>query len=310
MPNKSLGRGLASLLGSSDDSDLDEIMESESLTAEGLAGILGDDEQKVLQVSPEDIIPNPQQPRRNFSPESLQDLVSSIRQHGILQPLIVTEISKGRYELIAGERRLRAAKILKLKKVPVIVRSASLLQKLELSLIENLQREDLNIVDRALAYKKLADEFSMSHEEIARKVGKSRPVITNTIRVLGLPETVQRLIVEGKLPEAYAVFIMTIPDKEKQVEVAQEAAEKKMSRADLDMLVRKYIPKGKARTGKAAVKVDPQIKSYTERLTSLFKTNVKINKKGSTSWTISIEAYSREELTAIVEKILKLDRLD
>ncbi len=305
MTNKSLGKGLGSLFGDSSD----DASKSQTIDDKGLSSILGNSEQKVLQISPDNIVPNPQQPRRFFSERALNDLVLSIREHGILQPLVVTEIEKGKYELIAGERRLRASKILNLKTVPVIVRTASQLQKLELSLIENLQRENLTIVDRALAYKRLMDDFSMTHEQVAEKVGKSRSVVSNTVRVLSLPETVQKMLVDGQIPEAHAVFIMSIPDKDKQLQVAREAVEKKLSRFDIEALAKKHTPTSKVKTGKAAVRVDPVLKSYTDELSSLFQTNVKIHKKGKSIWSLSIDAYSREELKSIVDRILQLKKI-
>src|SRR3989338_8002321 len=204
MPNNSLGRGLSSLIP--------QKVKRTAVTAAGEAIVnvaSQADKDKILNLPPEKISVNPSQPRRDFNEQRLNELVESIRIYGVIQPLIATR--KGAdYELIAGERRLRAAKVLGLAAVPVIIRRASEQEKLELALVENLQREDLNPIETALAYRKLLDEFNMTQNELAAKVGKSRPVITNTLRLLNLPEEIQAALINGRISEANARLLAGI----------------------------------------------------------------------------------------------------
>jgi ParB family chromosome partitioning protein len=172
----------------------------------------------IREVAPELIDPNPHQPRQNFDQEALEALAASIRVHGILQPLVVTKTG-GRYELIAGERRLRAAKMAGFKGVPVIVRSFDEQQKLELAIIENIQRSELNPMELATAYRKLVDQFNLTVDEIARQVGRDQSTISNSMRLLNLPIEAKRAIVEGKITEGHARVILTMSDERKQQEL-------------------------------------------------------------------------------------------
>lgn len=180
-------------------------------------------EDRVEHIAIGDIEVNPLQPRRNFDVEEMEELVQSIDQHGILQPLVVLRLSASKYELIAGERRLRAAKQLKWDKVPCVVRTDAGTDrgKLELALIENIQRENLNPIEEAMGFKRLNEEFGMSHEEIGERVGKSRVAITNIMRVLQLPAEIQRGLAEGKISAGHARAILMIPDEEKQIRFYQ-----------------------------------------------------------------------------------------
>lgn len=176
-------------------------------------------EDKVEQITIGDVLINPFQPRRNFDPIEMDELVQSISQHGILQPLVVRRLPDGRFELVAGERRLRAAKQLKWDRVPCVIRTdvKSDSSRLEYALIENIQRENLNPVEEALAYKRLNEEYGLTHEEIGKRVGRSRVGITNIVRVLQLPAEIQRGLAEGKISYGHAKAILMIPDEEKQV---------------------------------------------------------------------------------------------
>lgn len=172
-----------------------------------------DSAEQVRLLPIESISPNPQQPRKVFEEEHLEDLAASIKQHGIIQPLIViTAESADRYTLIAGERRLRAARLAGLKEVPAIVRTASQQEQLEFAIIENVQREDLNPMERAKAYQSLADQFSLTHEEIAHRMGKSRVTITNTLRLLNLPLLVQQALYSGEISEGHARSLLALPN--------------------------------------------------------------------------------------------------
>jgi len=177
---------------------------------------------QVVLISIDRIRPNPRQPRQLFEAESLQELANSIREHGILQPLILVQAEDGdQYNLIAGERRWRAARLAGLSEVPAIVRTASLQEQLEYSLIENIQREDLNALERAKAYQALIDEFGLKHEDIAQRVGKSRVAITNTLRLLNLPESAQQALLEDKISEGHARALLSLSSP-KAIEAALE----------------------------------------------------------------------------------------
>ncbi len=176
------------------------------------------DKDRVLHLSPDVIDVNPSQPRKNFASEQLKELADSIKQYGIIQPLIVMQIGN-KYELIAGERRWRAAKILGLATVPVITRQAQEQEKLELALIENLQREGLNSIETALAYRKLIDEFNLTQEELSKRLGKARPTITNILRLLNLPEEIQQALIQGKITESHAKIIIGLDTEAKQLEL-------------------------------------------------------------------------------------------
>lgn len=208
---RGLGRGFDSLIPT-------EIIEAEFDPTAKDTGLGRVAAESIRQLDPGSIDPNPHQPRLEFKAEALAGLAESIRHHGILQPLVVTEAAGGRYQLIAGERRLRAAKQLKLDTVPTIVRSFNEQQKLELALIENLQREDLNPIEMATAYKKLQDQFNLEIAEIGRRIGRDRSTVSNVIRLLGLPLDAKRAVVEGKISEGHGRVILSVPaDKQAQL---------------------------------------------------------------------------------------------
>ncbi len=202
-----LGRGLGSLIPQKND-PLATVMGPEATLPAGQA----------LRVDPSLIKANPRQPRTAFNDPVLDELKQSIEEYGIIQPLIVTRSGSG-YELIAGERRLRAATLLGLKEVPVIIRQADDQEKLEIALIENIQREDLNPVELAIAYKRLADEFSLNQEQLAKKLGKSRPVITNTLRILRLPEEIRNALINNEITEGHAKILVGLDSEQKQFEL-------------------------------------------------------------------------------------------
>ena len=206
MAKRSLGRGLSSLIPP----------KGVSISATQEAGSK-DSGERISEVSVDQIKANPHQPRQQFDRESLEDLINSIKVHGILQPLVVVKVQGG-YELIAGERRLRAAKTLELSRVPVVVRTASEQEKLELALVENVQRQNLNPIEKASGYQLLVDEFSLTQEEVSKKVGQSRAAVANTLRLLSLPATIQNAISEGELTEGHAKVLLSVSsdrDREK-----------------------------------------------------------------------------------------------
>jgi ParB family chromosome partitioning protein len=249
-----------------------------------------------------DVHPNPRQPRSRFDPQEMEELAASIREHGLIQPIIVTQGDQpGQYLLVAGERRLIAARLASLERVPAILREASDQQRLELALIENVQRTDLGPLEAADAYRQLVEDFDLSHEEIARRVAKSRVTVTNTLRLLKLPAVVQQALAEKRISEGHARALLALPTPE-----AQEAALHTIIHQDLtvrqtEALVRRLS--GERPPARQKPVASPEIAALEERLQSSLGTRVSLNhrKKGG---TITIHYYSVEELDAIVDRIL------
>ncbi|MFH0818790.1 MAG: ParB/RepB/Spo0J family partition protein [Patescibacteria group bacterium] len=251
------------------------------------------------EISISEISVNPQQPRKNFRHQDLEDLINSIKEHGILQPLIVTLADDG-YELIAGERRLRAAKIAGLQKVPVIVRQASNLEKLELALIENIQRSDLDPIEKAEGYKKLVHEFGLTQDEAAKKVGISRSAFANAIRLLSLPAEIQKALAENKISEGHAKVIMGIPNERMQMAFLTKITANNLSVRELESAIDSNP--GAHKRGKKITYQDPQIIAWQDELSEKLQTKISIKPEGD-GGTIFIEYYSAQELKNIINKI-------
>ena len=256
-----------------------------------------------IQIHVDQIRSNPRQPRRDFDQSELENLANSIREHGILQPLIVTpdEAGSGYFTLIAGERRWMAAKIAGLRQVPALLRDADDQQRLELALIENIQRTDLSPLDAAEAYRQLSDEFGLSHEQIANRVGKSRVVISNTLRLLKLATTAQDALRSSQISEGHARALLSLPS-----EAAQNAALHNILRDDLtvrqtEALVRKLV--GERPKPQSSTEPKPHLRAIEERLRTHLgtKVNLRGNKNGG---NLVISYYSDEELNYIIERIL------
>ncbi len=248
------------------------------------------------------IIPNPRQPRDIMNEEDLQDLANSIREHGILQPLVVTlESMSGTFILIAGERRLRAAKIVGLDKVPVIIRTVTEQERLELALIENVQRADLSPLETAEAYRKLADEFNLSHEEISTRVGKGRVAVTNTMRLLKLPEAAKKALMEGKISEGHGRALLGLATTQAQLGALQTVLKNELNVRQTEELIRKL---GGQKPPVLPVKPDdPGVKEIEDRLCEKFGTRVTL-KHGKKGGTVTIHYYSEEELSGLLSRIL------
>ena len=248
------------------------------------------------------IIPNPRQPREIMDEDNLNDLANSIREHGIIQPLIVTrEPMSETHVLIAGERRLRAAKLAGLESVPVIIRSASEQERLELALIENVQRADLSPLETAEAYRKLADEFNLSHEEIATRVGKGRVAVTNTMRLLKLPEQAKKALAEGKISEGHGRALLGLPTTQAQLAALQTILKNELNVRQTEELIRKL---GGQKPPAMPVKpVDPGVKEIEERLCERLGTRVTL-KHGQKGGTVTIHYYSEEELSGLLDRLI------
>ncbi len=250
-----------------------------------------------------EIVINPKQPRRDFDETALNELATSIKLHDIIQPLTVSKLANGKYQLIAGERRFRASKIAGLKDVPVYIRQANDQQLLELALLENLQRENLNAVEIALSYKRMMEELSYTQEQVAERMGKERSTVTNYIRLLKLPPDIQLAVRNGSLSMGHARALVNIDTIDKQLFVFKEIISKGLSVRQTEELVRKMYKADKQGAVKPSVKNDlpPAYRKIEDNLASHFGTKVRMahNKKGYGS--ISIEYYSLEELNKILE---------
>ena len=244
--------------------------------------------------------PNRQQPRKNFNEDALLELAESMKQYGVLQPLLVTD-RKDYYEIIAGERRWRAAKLAGLKEIPVIIKNYSEQEIVEISLIENIQREDLNPIEEAWAYKRLMEEFHMKQDEIAERVSKSRVTVTNSIRLLKLSDGVQQMLIDDMITSGHARAILSIPDMEMQMSVATKVFDEKLSVRETEKLVKSVLEPSAAKKTETNTAEDAIYQNLEEKMKSIIGTKVSINRKKNNKGKIEIEYYSQEELERIIE---------
>lgn len=252
------------------------------------------------------ISPNPEQPRTHFEPEKLRELADSIREHGVIQPLIVTRDAEGSYRLIAGERRLQAARLAGLETVPVVSREATDAQMLELALIENIQRADLNPVEEAMAYRRLIEEYGLTQEEAAKKVGKSRTAVANSMRLLQLESEIRRSLVSGEITEGHARALLGLPEGRGRVSAWRDVVKKKLSVRDTEGFVRRTLAGAPATSNTAGAQTarrDAGISDIEGRLRRALSTRVTVQpqKQGA---KIVIECYSQEEFRGVVDAIL------
>ena len=246
-----------------------------------------------------DVEPNKNQPRRTFNEDSLIELSESIKQHGIVQPLVVAK-QKDYYEIIAGERRWRAAKIAGLKEVPVIIKDYSPQEIMEVALIENIQREDLNPIEEAKPYKNLIDEYNLKQDQVAEKVSKSRTAVTNALRLLKLDDRVQEMLINENISSGHARALLGLDDAEKQYNIATQIFDEKLSVRETEKLVKQINRPEQPPKPKKELKNDFVYRDIEEKLKEKIGTKVKINRKTEDKGKIEIEYYSPEEL----EKIL------
>jgi ParB family chromosome partitioning protein len=251
------------------------------------------------EVAVSDIVPNPEQPRRHFDPEALASLAESIRLHGLLQPLVVRRVA-GHYELIAGERRLRAAAAAGLETVPVVVREGGPEERLELAIIENVQRQNLTALEEAEAYRHLIDAYGLTQDDVAARVGKSRPAITNALRLLALPDAVKARLESGELSAAHARAVLSIEGADEQVTFAAELATARVSKAEAER--RAQERRTRPRRGGPATVSDVHLKGIADELTRGFGTRVRLQRR-SRGGAIEIEFYSDAELNRLVDRL-------
>ena len=307
-PKGGLGRGLGSLIGPGSGSvpvtqptpmpqpvveDVSPVVAPVAFTPEPID--TGEGDLRIRYVSPGDIKENTQQPRTHFDEEALSDLKASILEHGILQPLLVIESGKGKYELIAGERRLRASRALGLEKIPVTVRPhADDQQKLELALIENIQRQDLNAVEEARAYQALINEFGLRQEDIAGRVGKARSTITNSLRLLDLEKDVLDALADGRISRSHARTLLAEPVPSRRREIFAQMLTGNMT-------VREAEAKAGVKNRKVALGKDPNIAALEAELREALGTKVVIEMQGGTGRVV-VHFYSREDLKELIDR--------
>lgn len=272
-----LGRGLGSLI---------PMKNANSSASSGPAG--------VREVPLSSISVNPRQPRRHFSPSELEDLIASIKEHGILQPLLVTERAPGSYELIAGERRFRASKMLGLTSVPVVVRSVNDQEKLELALIENIQRQDLNALEEAVAYQALIDDFGLTQDEVAKRVGKSRSAVANTLRLNDLSEEMRQAVVDGKISKSHARTLLAEEDPGKRAQLFAALLSGGLS-------VRQAEGRVHASKKRSGLK-DPNMLDHEKHLREVFGTKVEILDRHGRG-KIILHYYSKEEFGNLLDQL-------
>jgi len=272
----------------------------------GLEALIPKVEQKekglVLEIEVENLTPNLFQPRKNFNKEKMEELKESIKKHGIIQPIVARKMANG-YEIIAGERRLKAAQEIGLKKIPVIIKSINNEKSLEIALVENIQREDLNPVEQANAFKRLIDEFNLTQQELAEVTGKSRTLVTNTIRLLKLNPEIQKNISEGKISFGHAKLLLSIEEEEVQKAVCERIIVNDLSVRDTEHLI-KNIEKAQKRQFKVKNITIERFPEVEGKLRDVLGTKINIlydGKKGK----ISIEFYSKEDLRRIAGLLLK-----
>lgn len=274
----------------------------------GLGALLPEFEQgelkTLLYCGIEEIVPNRSQPRKHFDESRLQELAESIKEKGILEPLIVRRIEQG-YELIVGERRWRAAQKAGLKEVPVLVKEAEGREALELSLIENLQRENLNPIEEADAFKRLSEEFNITQGELATRLGKDRTTITNALRLLKLPVEVRNQLLQNRITSGHARAILSLETKEKQKELCSLIIQKGLSVREAEAIAKRWSekPKKKGLSDRRRGELESQLNSLQDSLRQYLGTKVRITPKGKRG-KIEIEYYSHEDLQRIVEAIL------
>jgi len=296
---KGLGKGLDSLI-------VNKVETPVAVTKEGNV----DNANGAVMMNINKVEPNREQPRKKFDEDALLELSESIKQFGVLQPLLVTK-RDDYYEIIAGERRWRAAKLAGVKEVPVIVKKLTEQEIMIISLLENIQREDLNPIEEAQGYKRLIEEFNLKQDEVAEQVSKSRTAVTNAMRLLKLNEKVQQMLIDEMLTTGHARALLAIDDQEKQYEVAQRIFDEKLSVRDTEKLV-KNIQNEKPDAPLTGKKIDPQLlavyRDLEEQMKALLGTKVFINPKDDKKGKLEIEYYSQDELDRIIDLIRTVQR--
>lgn len=301
---QALGKGIRALLNT-----IDEEMQDSSGEKAVPPSVSGQSAGSILRIPVEQIEVNPKQPRRDFDETALRELSESIKLHDIIQPVTVVKTGQAKYQLISGERRLRASKLAGLKDIPAYIRTADDQQMLEMALLENLQRENLNAIEIGLSYRRLMDECDLTQEEVAERMKKDRTTVTNYLRLLRLPPDIQRSVRDGDLSMGHARAMLGLEQVDQQLYVFREVREKGLSVRQTEKLVKDMSsPEARSQgSGKSApVKLPPAYKRIEDSMASHFSTRVKMERKKNGKGTITVEYYNDEDL----ERIMKLMHLD
>jgi len=296
---QALGKGIRALLNT-----IDEEIKT-TRPAEGVPAATGQNAGNITRVPVEQIEVNPKQPRHDFDEKALNELAESIRLHDIIQPITVVRINPTKYMLISGERRWRASKIAGLKDIPAYIRIADDQQMLELALLENLQREDLNAIEVALSYQRLMDECDMTQEQVAERMKKDRSTVTNYLRILKLPPDIQRSVRDGSLTMGHARAIIGLEQVDQQLYVYREVTTKGLSVRQTEQLVKDMQQEKStvAKNGSTKVQLPPSYKRIEDNMASHFSTRVRLERKKTGRGAITIEFYSNDDLERIMEKM-------
>lgn len=292
---EALGKGIRSLL---------EGIDSELKTGTGaLKPAVVENVTGISRIPVDQVEPNPKQPRRDFDEQTLKELAESIRLHDIVQPITVSKLPSGKYRLITGERRLRAAKIVGLKDIPAYLRHANDSELLELALLENLQREDLNAMEVALSYKRMMEELNYTQEQVAERMGKDRSTVANFIRLLKLPPDIQLAVRSGQLSMGHARALINVDTIDQQLFIYKEIKEKGLSVRQTEELVRNIYKQSGAVKKISKNTLPPAYQKIEDNLASYFSTRVKLKHSRNGNGQIIIDYYSQEELTKILEQM-------
>jgi ParB family chromosome partitioning protein len=292
-PRKALGKGLLALLP------------ARNTPASSLIEAPAAPQNAVQVISIQHLAPNPDQPRRDFEPAALMELTRSIERDGIIQPIIARKSGPTEFQIIAGERRWRAAKAAGLNEVPVIVRTADDHQVLELALVENIQREDLNPIELAAAFYRMASELGMSHDEIGSKTGKERTTITNAVRLLQLPTNIQHMVATKQLSAGHARALLKFEDESTQLDIATRCVAEGWSVRQIEEFTRKPASERKAKTKPNEVPLDPNVRFAVSELERVLGTRVRIVERAAGTGKIEIDYYSAEDLSRVYDQIVR-----
>lgn len=287
MAARGLGKGLDSLIPKTVEDKKEKAVSKETKEPESLV--------KITKIEP-----NRDQPRRNFDEDSLQELADSIKQYGLLQPILVQD-KKDHYEIIAGERRWRAAKLAGLKEIPVIIKKYTEQEIVEISLIENIQRQDLNPIEEAQAYKRLLTEFHLKQDELAERVSKSRAAVTNSVRLLKLSDEVQQMVIDDMISTGHARALLAVEDQNMQYTIAQKIFDEKLNVRDVEKLVKNLNKPTKQRVKETDSAMDAIYNDISEKLKQKLSTKVTVTSNGKGAGKIEIEFYNHEDLERLME---------
>ena len=297
-PARGLGKGLDSLIPNA----VGEAKVKKETKAEAVAPVKEEKNGQETIVKITMVEPNRKQPRKNFDEDALQELSDSIKQFGLIQPILVQD-RKDHYEIIAGERRWRAAKMAGLKEVPVIIRDYSEREIMEISLIENIQREDLNPIEEAMAYKRLLEEFHLKQDEVAERVSKSRVAVTNSIRLLKLSEKVQEMVIEDMISTGHARALLAVEDPEEQLTLAQRVFDEKLSVREVEKIVKNLHKPEKTKKKTEDKTMEAIYQDIEDKLKQKLSTKVTVTSKGEGAGKIEIEFYNHDDLDRLLDMI-------